>query len=77
VSPAQVSLEFGCIDITPRNFRLDDPEAADLLARLRAIPGYRRELETGGTGIELLYTRERCGAVKTPLLPARPPSPFR
>lgn len=74
---AELQVAFGPFDDRIVGAEIDDPAKADVIARLRSLPGYRHDLEaSGGDAAKygFLYSAEDSGVVKGPVpLPASVP----
>ena len=67
-SPARLGVSFGPLDDRALMVDVDDPDASDVVARLRSVPGYRHDVETRpDSPARLVYSRERCGRVEAPV----------
>lgn len=67
-SPARLGVSFGPLDDRALVIEVDDPDASDVVARLRSVPGYRYDVETRpDSPARLVYSRERCGRVEAPV----------
>jgi hypothetical protein len=67
-SPARLGVSFGPLDDRALMVDVDDPDASELVARLRSVPGYRHDVETRpDSPARLVYSRGRCGRVEAPV----------